>query len=141
MPLKKCHCHLSMSLHCEHTQSSSEEMVASLSHTHTNTLTEESQHEDAIVPYPQLVSIIKVIPGYKVIILPTDTAKDTNRLNHATVRTIITGSHVRVCIMYLIPLKPTNESLQQCLWPWPCRLFQFCRVLSVGMRTTEFSTT
>lgn len=32
-------------------------------------LTEESQHENAIIPYPQLVSVIKVIPGHKVIIL------------------------------------------------------------------------
>lgn len=32
-------------------------------------LTEEGQHEDAIVSYPQLVGVIKVIPCHKVIIL------------------------------------------------------------------------
>lgn len=32
-------------------------------------LTEESQHENAIISYPQLVSVIKVIPCHKVIIL------------------------------------------------------------------------
>lgn len=33
------------------------------------TLTKESQHENAIVAYSQLVCILKVIPGHKVLIL------------------------------------------------------------------------
>lgn len=32
-------------------------------------LTEESEHEDAIISYPQLVRIFKLISGHKLIIL------------------------------------------------------------------------
>lgn len=32
-------------------------------------LTEEGQHEDAVIAYPQLVDVFKVVPGHKVFIL------------------------------------------------------------------------
>lgn len=32
-------------------------------------LTEESEHEDAIIPYSQLVGVFKVIPGHEVVLL------------------------------------------------------------------------
>ena len=32
-------------------------------------LTEESEHEDSIISYPQLISIFKIISGHKVLIL------------------------------------------------------------------------
>lgn len=32
-------------------------------------LTEEGQHEDAVVSYPQLVHVLKVVSGHKVLVL------------------------------------------------------------------------
>lgn len=32
-------------------------------------LTEKGQHEDAVVPYPQLVHVLKVVSGHKVLVL------------------------------------------------------------------------
>lgn len=32
-------------------------------------LTEESEHEDAVISYPQLVSIFKVVSGHEVLLL------------------------------------------------------------------------
>lgn len=32
-------------------------------------LTEKGEHEDAVIAYPQLVDILKVVPGHKVFIL------------------------------------------------------------------------
>lgn len=38
-------------------------------------LTEESEHEDAVIPYSQLVGVFKVIPGHKVVLLDGETEK------------------------------------------------------------------
>lgn len=32
-------------------------------------LTEESEHENAVISYPQLVGIFKVVPGHEVVLL------------------------------------------------------------------------
>lgn len=39
-------------------------------------LTEESQHENAVVSYPQLVGVVKVVPCHKVVILQTKGRRD-----------------------------------------------------------------
>lgn len=70
-------------------------------------LTEEGQHEDAIVSYPQLVSVVKVIPCHKVVILHIEGGQDAGGLKSAQ-----SIQQSQLC-MWLLKRGPANRPALQ----------------------------